>query len=383
MKNTQNLNRRALIGGVALVAAMAAHGPGFAQAAQAPILVGAVLSLTGPLAVAGIPERDGIRLAAKRINAAGGVAGRPVELLVEDDGSSPDAAVTKANTLIFNRKVKAILGGSGIGATVAMGGVTAPIKLPQIAFTGLGPPVERDRSCVFHLTPAQELNARSLLEYATKALKAKRLGVLHDTGFGQSTFTALQALASSYGVEYVAVEKFEIGSSDVTTQAAKVRITKPDAVLIVASNPTPFRNARQVRMGAPIIAAHPSAPYDVVKAMGDGAENVVFADFVVAEDPLPQQKEFVAAFQQEYNRLPKNFDAAGYDSLMMLSKALQRSGPDAGNEAVCAALRVPYQGAMTDFDLNAPDMGGLKASSFVYSQYAAGKFTRLPFRATP
>ncbi len=382
MKTSQLFTRRAIAGAAALLT-LTAGVPLHAQNTSEPILVGAVLSLTGPLAVAGIPERDGIRLAAKRINAAGGVGGRPVELLIEDDGSSPDAAVTKANTLIFNRKVKALLGGSGIGATVAMGGLTAPVKLPQIAFTGLGPPVEKDRTCVFHLTPAQELNARSLLEYATKALKAKRLGVLHDTGFGQSTFTSLRALASSYGVEFVAVEKFEIGSSDVTTQAAKVRIAKPDAVLVVASNPTPFRNARQVRMGAPIIAAHPSAPYDVVKAMGDGADDVIFADFVVAEDPLPQQKDFVAAFQQEYGRLPKNFDAAGYDSLTMLAKALQKAGPNAGNEAVCAALRVPYQGAMTDFDLTAPDMGGLKVSSFVYSQYASGKFTRLPFRATP
>lgn len=382
MKTHENLARRALSAAAAALA-LAASLPAHAQNNAEPVLVGAVLSLTGPLAVAGIPERDGIRLAAKRINAAGGVNGRNVEVLIEDDGSSPDAAVTKANTLIFNRKVKAILGGSGIGATVAMGGITAPVKLPQIAFTGLGPAAEKERTCVFHLTPAQELNARSLLEYATKALKAKRIGVLHDTGFGQSTFTSLQALAPVYGVEYVAVEKFEIGASDVTTQAAKVRLAKPDAVLIVASNPTPFRNARQVRIGAPIIAAHPSAPYDVVKAMGDGAENVVFADFVVAEEPLPQQKEFVAAFQQEYRRLPKNFDAAGYDSLMMLAQALRKAGPDAGNDAVCTALRAPYQGAMADFDLAAPDMGGLQPSSFVYSQYAAGKFTRLPFRVNP
>lgn len=357
--------------------------PASAQTASTPISVGAVLSLTGPLAVAGLPERDGIQLALKLINAAGGINGRPLELTIEDDASSPDVAVSKANALIFNRKVKALLGGTGIGATVAMGGLTASGKLPQVAFTGLGPAVERDRRCVFHLLPAQELNARSLLEYATKALKAKRIAILHDTGFGQSVNVSLQALGAEYGVEYIEVEKFEIGTNDITTQASKVRAAKPDAVFIVASNPTPFRNARQVKIGAPIVAAHPSAPFDVVKAMGDGAEGVVFADFVVSEDPLPNQKAFVAAFQKEYGRLPKNFDAAGYDSVNLLAQALGKTGPEASGEALCTALRAPYQGALANYDLSAADMGGLRTSSFVYSQYTAGKFSRLPFRVNP
>lgn len=357
--------------------------PASAQTASTPISVGAVLSLTGPLAVAGLPERDGIQLALKLINAAGGINGRPLELTIEDDASSPDVAVSKANALIFNRKVKALLGGTGIGATVAMGGLTASGKLPQVAFTGLGPAVERDRRCVFHLLPAQELNARSLLEYATKALKAKRIAILHDTGFGQSVNVSLQALGAEYGVDYIEVEKFEIGTNDITTQASKVRASKPDAVFIVASNPTPFRNARQVKIGAPIVAAHPSAPFDVVKAMGDGAEGVVFADFVVSEDPLPNQKAFVSAFQKEYGRLPKNFDAAGYDSVNLLAQALGKAGPEASGEALCTALRAPYQGALANYDLSAADMGGLRTSSFVYSQYTAGKFSRLPFRVNP
>lgn len=357
--------------------------PVSAQNSTAPISVGAVLSLTGPLAVAGLPERDGIQLALKLVNAAGGVNGRPLELTIEDDASSPDVAVSKANALIFTRKVKALLGGTGIGASVAMGGLTSGNKLPQVAFTGLGPAVERDRRCVFHLLPAQELNARSLLEYATKALKAKRIAILHDTGFGQSVNVSLQALGAEYGVEYIEVEKFEIGTNDITTQASKVRAAKPDAVFIVASNPTPFRNARQVKIGAPIIAAHPSAPFDVVKAMGDGAEGVVFADFVVSEEPLPNQKAFVAAFQKEYGRLPKNFDAAGFDSVNLLAQALGKVGPDASSEALCTALRAPYQGALANYDLSAADMGGLRTSSFVYSQYTAGKFTRLSFRVNP
>jgi branched-chain amino acid transport system substrate-binding protein len=364
-------------------AALASIAPATAVAQSGPIPIGVVVALTGPLAVIGLPERDGIQLAFKQINAAGGIKGRPLEAILEDDASSPDVAVSKTNNLVFNHKVKAIIGATGIASTVAMGGLTAPRKLPQISFSGLGPAVERERTCVFHLTPAQELNARSLLEYATKALKAKNIAVLLEAGFGTAVFSSMKALGPDYGVEFVAVEKYEIGATDASTQVAKMRAANPDVILVAGSSPTPFRSVKQMKVAVPVVAAHPAAPYDTVKAMGDGAQGVVFADFLVAEDPLPSQKAFVDAFQKEYGRLPKNFDAAGYDSVQMLARALEKVGPEASSEHLCNALRAPYQGAMTSFDLSAPDMGGLKTSNFVYSTYANGKFSRLPFRINP
>lgn len=370
---------RAAIGLLAAVTAW----PALAQPATNPIRVGAVLSLTGPLAVAGQPERDGIALAIKQVNAAGGVQGRPLEALIEDDASSPDGALSKTNNLVFNRQVRALLGSSGIAATVAMGGITATRKLPQLAFTGLGPAVERERNCVFHLTPAQELNARSLLEYAARELKLRKLAILHDTGFGAPVAASLKALAGEYGVSFVGVEKVDLGATDATPQAAKLRSAEPEAILVVASSPTPFRSVRQMKVTVPVIAAHPSAPYDVVKAMGDGAEGVVFADFLVAEEPLPHQQAFVEAFQKEYGRLPKNFDAVGFDAVQILVRALQKAGPEASGEALCTAMRAPQAGVLAAYDLTAPDMGGLKVGSFVYSRYQNGKFSRLKYRAAP
>jgi len=357
--------------------------PAIALAQPENIRIGVVVPLTGPLAVGGIPERDGLQLAFKLINQTGGVKGRKVELIIEDDTSSPDVAVSKTNNLIFNRKVKAILGSTGIASTVAMGGLTAPLKLPQIAFSGLGPAIERERPCVFHLTPAQELNARSLLEYATKELKAKRIGVLHDAGFGTPVYNSMKLLASEYGVEYVAVEKYEIGANDATTQAAKIRAANPDVVFIAGSSSTPFRSVKQLRIPAPVVAVHATTPYDTVKAMGDGVEGVVFADFLVAEDPLPHQKKFVEAFLKEYGRLPKNFDATGYDGAQLLAIALEKVGPEATNEQLCGALRAPFRGVLAAFDLSATDMGGIKVSDFTYSKFVEGKFIRLPFRIAP
>lgn len=348
------------------------------RASGEPIRIGAVVSATGGLAGVGLSERDGILMAQKILNERGGVNGRPVEILIEDDASSPDVAVSKVNALVHSQGVRALIGSSGIAQTVAMGGITAPLKLPQVAFTGLGPAVERERTCLFHITPSQELNARALLSYV-RDTGAKKIGVLHDSGYGQVVWNTMKGLAEEFGVTWSQVEKFDIAATDVTTQAAKIRASAPDAVIVISTSAVPFRNARQVRLTAPLISVHGTATYEYVKAMGDAADNIIHAEFLIAEDPQPYQREFVELFKQEYGRLPKHLEAAGWDAVMTLADALKTVGPDASNEAFCAAMRRPYQGVMAKYDFSAPDMGGLTLASFNYSKLVGGKFTRLDY----
>ena len=119
-------------------------------------------------------------------------------------------------------------------------------------------------------------------------MKVKRVGVLHDSGYGNVVMNALKSISASYpGIEFVAIEKFEIGATDVTTQAAKVRAANPETVMVIATSGTPFRAVKQVRLEVPVIAAIGSSSYEYVKAMGEGADNVVIPEFLVGEDPLP------------------------------------------------------------------------------------------------
>lgn len=373
--------RRVLMLAAAAAVAHAA-GPALAQgqAPQGPpVSVGAILSVTGPVAGVGQPERDGALLAEKVVNAAGGVGGRPLKLVIEDDASNPDTAISKATGLIRSTRVRALIGSSNLPSTVAIGGLTDPIKLPQIALSGIGPAVEAKRTCVVHLLAPQELNARAALAYVRDALKVKRIGLLHDSGYGQAVANSLKAVAPDYGVELAQVEKFEIGATDVSAQAAKVKNAGVDAVIIVASSATPFRNVHDLRIGVPVIGSIASSSYEYVRAMGEAAEGVIFAEFLIAEDPLPHQAEFVATFQKAYDRLPKNYEAAGWDAVNLIARALAEAGPEADNAAVCAALRKPLQGVLASYDFSAPDMTGLSLASFNYSQVKNGGFVRLPF----
>lgn len=374
-----NSNRNLLAAAIAL--AVLSPAPAMAQSASGePIRIGALVSTTGGLASLGLAQRDGILLAQKVVNGRGGIDGHPLEVLIEDDGSNPDAAMSKINTLVHSSKVTAIVGPTGIAQTVAVGAVTEAAEVPLLAFTGLGPAVEQSRQCVLHLTPAQQLNARALLSYVRDS-GAKRVGVLHDSGYGQVIWGAMSKLGPDFGVEFVQVEKFELSATDATAQAAKVKAAEPDIVIVLSASATGFRNLRQVGLTQPIVSVHGTALYEVVKAMGDAADNVIHAEFLISEDPLPYQKEFVEAFQQEYGRLPKHFEAAGWDSVMAIAAALGKTGPQPAEGALCAAVRVPYQGAFAKYDFSAPDMGGLTLESFSYSLLTKGQFSRLPYKA--
>lgn len=365
---------------VSTAALLGLNGYGQAQPpSEDPIKVGVILPLTGAGAGLGIPARNGITLAEKQINAAGGINGRMVKLIIEDDTTNPDTALSKANGLIFSEKVLALLGPIQTANTVAIGGVSAPIKLPQIAFNGLGPAIERDRKCVFHAAPPQNQNAKAMLEYA-KSIGVKNAAALYDSGYGTVVWNELSKYADSYGIKFAVTEKFEIAATDTTPQAAKIRAAQPDAIFIIGVTGVPVRAIRQLQMKQPIISAIGQATYEIVKSMGDAANGVVFPEFLVPEDPLPHQKAFVEAYKQEYGRYPKSSEAIAYDSLHVVAKALSKAGPGAGNEAICEAIRAPFSGVAANYDFSAEDMTGIKLSGFIYSKLVDGQFTRLPFR---
>jgi len=320
-------------------------------------------------------------LAEKDVNDKGGVQGRSIKVLVEDDGSKADNAKNKAEQLIFDEKVVTILGPSLTASTGAVSAMTNSEGMAELAFTGLGPKIELSYKSLYHLLPPQELNARAMLEYTTKALNSKKIGVLHDTGYGQVVTNSLNALKAQYGVEFVAVEKFEVGATDTSAQAAKVRAANPDVVFIIATSPVPFRNARQVRISQPIVSAIGSSSYDYVRGMGEFADDVVFPEFVVGEDPLPHQVEFVKKYRQAYNSLPKNYEAAGWDAVHIIAKAVETAGPNAKREEIANAIRGPYAGVLAAYYVEVDDMTGIQLSSYVYSKLVKGAFTRLPFVA--
>jgi branched-chain amino acid transport system substrate-binding protein len=366
---------------VALAASLLAMSPfaapfvAMAQTSGEPVNVGLVTSITGIGAGLGLPQRNGALLAEKDINAKGGIGGRPIKVIVEDDASSAETALSKANDLVHNKKVVALLGPTLTANTVAVGSLTDPLKFPQIAFSGQGPVVELSRKCLFHTSPPQVLNARALLE-AARALNARKIGVLYDSGFGTVVMSFMRKFTDEYGVKIVAEEKFEIAATDTMAQAAKVKAAQPDVVMVISTSATPFRAVRQLQMKQTIIGSLGTSSYEYVNAMGSAADNIIVPEFMVAEEPLPRQKEFVELYKKEYNTLPKHHEAAAWDMMHILAETLTKLGPTAAPEAVCKALQGPHSGVMTTWDFSALDMTGITLSGYIFSKLTNGKYSR-------
>jgi branched-chain amino acid transport system substrate-binding protein len=363
---------------IALTALLAAP---LAQAqTQEPIKIGGVLSISGAAAGLGVPERNGALAAEKAINANGGVNGRPIKLIIEDDTTNPDTAVSKVNDLIYNQKVVAMIGGTNLPPAVAIGGITDKIKMPQFTFTGLGPAVEKTRTCVFHMFTAHDMNARALLGYAVEFLKAKTIGVLYDSGYGTVVMREFDKVIDQYPIKVVAKEKFELSATDVTAEAAKIKAANPDAIIVIAVQAAPFRSIRNLQIKQPIIAVNGASSYEIVSAMGSAADNIIFPEFVVAEDPLPNQKKFIDYMQKNYNIKPKNAEAVAWDAVHVIVEALKKAGPNANYEQLCQAARMKYNGVTTQYDFASPDMTGIKLSGYLFSKLVNGQYTRLPDR---
>jgi branched-chain amino acid transport system substrate-binding protein len=133
-------------------------------------------------------------------------------------------------------------------------------------------------------------------------------------------------------------------------------------------------------MTQPIIAVNGASSYDIVSAMGNAADNIIYPEFLVYEDPLPNQKEFVDYMMKNFNVKAKNPESVAWDALHVVARGLEKVGPDAGNEKLCEAVREPYQGVTTNYDFSAPDMTGIKLSGYIFSKLVKGTYTRLPYR---
>jgi branched-chain amino acid transport system substrate-binding protein len=113
--------------------------------------------------------------------------------------------------------------------------------------------------------------------------------------------------------------------------------------------------------------------------MGEFADDVVFPEFVVGEDPLPHQVEFVKSTGR-YNSLPKNYEAAGWDAVHIVAKAVETAGANAKHERSPRRSTV-HMRECSAHNFAAADMTGIQLSSYVYSKLVKGAFTRLPFVA--
>jgi branched-chain amino acid transport system substrate-binding protein len=226
-----------------------------------PVVVGAIVSATGPGAALGEQERNTLQMMEKLINSQGGVLGRPLKIVIEDDKSDPKEAVTAANRLIDQEKAVALIAATISSSTLAVKEIAASKSIPQMAMaaandiTGKAP-----MEWIWRTPPKDALAVARALTYVTDTLKVKKIAILHDeNAFGSSGAAEIEQSAPGLGLEIVAKESYKTNDTDLTAQLTKIKGANPEALIVWGTNPGPAlaaKNMKQLSMSIPYIGSH-------------------------------------------------------------------------------------------------------------------------------
>ncbi len=300
--------------------------------AQQPIRIGVSLSITGKqYSVQGGYGREGYLLCQKHVNAQGGVLGRPVEFVIYDDGSDEKTAVRLYEKLLAEDKVDAVLGPYGSAITDAVADVTEKHRklmiAPMAATTSIW---EKGRRYLIMMFAPVEGLSEGLLDLAARN-GLKRLAVIKLDGLvANAAAKGASELAKRNGLELVFSETYANVTTDFSDLLNKVKATKPD-VLVAASIRlqdlvTITRQMREVGLNVRMFSAVPYGLLpDYYRQLGKEAEFVYSGSFWETGLAYPGNREFVAAYEKEFNRTPAVQSAGAYAGCQLLAEMVRRT----------------------------------------------------------
>jgi branched-chain amino acid transport system substrate-binding protein len=320
--------KKAIIALAAAVPLAAALGSPSNPALAETIKIGVITDRVGNAAYYAGQIETGMNLAAKEINAAGGVLGRKIEILYEDDQNKPDLSATKARKLVGEGAIT-ILSISSSTTTQQAQSVTLETKTPHIAPANSADTLTTrlDNPYFFQMGPLGSDQMRTLINYTGK--RFKRIALVSDST-GLSTLTAkdFKNEMTKAGIQVVVEQVIEVGSTDVVPQLQRVRAANPDAIVVAAISIAEvtlfFRGYHQLGLKYPVLASYNLS----VPAYLDLAPNLLNGTFFVdVFDPDKEQaKRFVAAYAAEYKKAPFGLPAFGYDAIYLMADVVKRAG---------------------------------------------------------
>ncbi len=315
--------------GFAGLATMAFALAGCSKTSGDTIKIGGVAPLSGSVAVYGVECKNGIDLAVEEINAAGGIAGKKVEFICEDDEGSPDKTVNAFKKLITKDGVKYVIGSLTSGCTQAITTLAQASKVIQIAPAATAPAITDAGNYIFRTCFIDPFQGTVGGKFAAENLKTKRAAVLCDSGNDYSVGLSenFQKAFMANGGEIVALESYSTGDKDFNAQLTKIKNAKPDVVYLPDYYGTVALIAKQLRaqgINTPIVGAD---GWDGLTAnAGEEVLNGYYSNHYAEDSTEPAVQNLVKSFKAKYNKAPNSFAVLGYDSVYILKDAIEAAG---------------------------------------------------------
>lgn len=343
----------AVLGAAVLALASGAGSAGArpdAGAQGGPIKIGAITILSGPTAVIGQETMRGTLLEAERINRAGGVLGRKIEIVQGDDQNNPAVAVQVAARLIQSDRVTMIIGPTATAPGVAILKLQTDNKIPAVAYQSGGEALTAAKSpWVERSSVTLEQGFHGTVAYARRTLKVRDFAFLGwNLQSGQSALKGVKVGADQFGGRLVYDQSVPLTTADFSSAIAQARARNPQAVVIGGPMPLAGVIVKQIRAAnwnVRILAWGGFVTTDFLQFVGREGEGIYLGDTSHWKRVTSRKKgkAFVDAFRRRFNRPPNPNELIGADALGIAVNAIKRAGSTDG-ERIARAMRQPYNG---------------------------------------
>ncbi|HKR61131.1 MAG TPA: ABC transporter substrate-binding protein [Pyrinomonadaceae bacterium] len=309
-------------------------GPG-AGGTSGPIVIGYYGDLSGRTSNFGQSTKAGVEMAADEINKAGGIDGRQIQILSEDDEGRPEKAATVVTKLIDQDRVVALLGEVASGNTLAAAPKAQAAKIPMISPSSTNPAVTEVGDYISRVCFIDPFQGDVMARFAINTLKAKKAAIMMDFNapYSRGLTEFFEASFKKLGGEIVNKQSYTQGDRDYKGQLTAIRSANPDVIYVpgyYGEVGVIAKQAKQLDIKVPLLGGDGWDSTQLWDLGGDALNGDYISNHYSVDDPSPAIQKFVAAYKGRNGVVPDALAALGYDAMKVLADAIKRAGSTEG-----------------------------------------------------
>lgn len=295
------------------------------------ILVGAFLPMSGDLATYGQDAHAGVTMAVDEVNATGGILGKKIKLITEDEQSKPEEARTAALKLIQRHGVSVLIGDMASGSTLAAAPEIQRRKIPVVSPASTNPKVTEVGDYIFRTCFTDPFQGEAMGKFAVESLHLKKFAILKDVKSDYSMGLAqnFTATIKRLGGEIVAEEAYSSGDVEFRSQLTSIKSKTPEAIFIpgyYTEVGLVARQARSLGLSLPLLGGDGWDSPKTIEIGGSDINDSYFSTAFVAADPDAAVQAFITRFEERYHHVPSGMAVMGYEAARLVMDAITRAG---------------------------------------------------------
>ncbi len=329
------MRRRLFLAGVLVYGILALRCGGEKGPDSQGIKIGFFGALTGPQATFALSGKNGVRLAADQINRAGGVLGKKLDILVEDDHNEAAEAASAVSKLITRDHVVALIGENASSRSLAAAPIAQSYRVPMVSPSSTNVEVTKKGDYIFRVCFVDSYQGKALATFTRQTLKSETAALLVDSksDYSVGLAGAFRQAFTALGGRVIEESKYAEGDSDFSAQLTAIKPLRPDAIVVPGYYTDAGLIARQARslgIESALLGADGWDSPKLAEIGGAAIEGAYFTNHYSVEDPSPAVRSFVEDYRHAYGADPDSIAALSYDAARLIADAMRRAGSAEG-----------------------------------------------------